>query len=83
MFSAVVYSLGSVIARPLTKTTSAAFLSGLTMLPGGLVLTIGALAFEPGALELGGFHWSRRRLGWLAVSRAVRLALSPSPPICG
>jgi drug/metabolite transporter (DMT)-like permease len=50
VFSAMVYSLGSVVARPLTKTTSAAFMSGLTMLPGGLVLTFGALALEPGAM---------------------------------
>ena len=45
VFSAVVYSLGSVIARPLTKATNAAFLSGLTLLPGGL----GADARRPGA----------------------------------
>ena len=51
VFSAVVYSLGSVIARPLAKTTSAAFLSGVTMLPGGIMLTLGALALEPGALS--------------------------------
>jgi hypothetical protein len=37
--SAMVDSLGSVVARPLTKRTSAAFMSWLTMLPGGLVLT--------------------------------------------
>ena len=49
VFSAVAYSLGSVVARPLTKTTNATFLSGLTMLPGGLILTIGAWAFKPGA----------------------------------
>lgn len=66
VFSAVVYSLGSVIARPLAKTTSAAFLSGLTMLPGGLVLTIGALAFEPRALDAAGFDWAAAAWGgWL------------------
>ena len=37
VFSAVAYSLGSVVARPLTKTTNATFLSGLTMLLGGLI----------------------------------------------
>src|ERR1700733_9638425 len=42
VFSAVVYSLGSVIARPLTKTVNTTFLSGLTMLPGGLILTMRA-----------------------------------------
>jgi drug/metabolite transporter (DMT)-like permease len=51
VLSAVFYSLGSIIARPLTKTISAAFLSGLTMLPGGLVLRFGALAMEPGAVQ--------------------------------
>ncbi len=40
VFSAVAYSLGSVVARPLTKTTNATFLSGLTMLPGGLILKL-------------------------------------------
>ncbi|HET6608314.1 MAG TPA: EamA family transporter, partial [Rhodopila sp.] len=58
VFSAVVYSLGSVVARPLTKTTNATFLSGITMLPGGLILTIGAWAFEPGARAAAWFHWS-------------------------
>ena len=44
VFSAVVYSLGSVIARPLTKAISAAYLSGLTLLPGG----VGRLAVPRG-----------------------------------
>ena len=48
VFSAVVYSLGSVVARPLAKTTNSPFLSGITMLLGGLILTLGAWAFEPG-----------------------------------
>ena len=66
VFSAVVYSLGSVIARPLTTTTGAAFMSGLTLLPGGLALTGGALAFEPGALAAARFDWDRAAwLGWL------------------
>jgi len=66
VFSAVVYSLGSVIARPLTTTTSANFLSGLTMLPGGLVLALGALAFEPGALHAARFDWAAAAWGgWL------------------
>jgi drug/metabolite transporter (DMT)-like permease len=66
VFSAVVYSLGSVIARPLTKTTSAIFMSGLTMLPGGLVLTLGALAFEPGAVHAAHFDWDAAAWGgWL------------------
>jgi drug/metabolite transporter (DMT)-like permease len=57
VFSAVVYSLGSVISRPLTKNSSAGFIAGLTMLPGGLVLALGALALEPGALESARFDW--------------------------
>ena len=62
----MVYSLGSVIARPLTKTTSAAFMSGLTMLPGGLVLTFGALALEPGAAAAARFDWTAPAWGgWL------------------
>jgi drug/metabolite transporter (DMT)-like permease len=66
VFSAVVYSLGSVVARPLTTTTNAAFLSGLTMLPGGLLLTLGALAFEPGSLEAARFDWAVAAWGgWL------------------
>jgi drug/metabolite transporter (DMT)-like permease len=66
VFSAVAYSLGSVVARPLTKTTSATFLSGVTMLPGGIVLTLSALAFEPGALDAARFDWSSAVWGsWL------------------
>jgi drug/metabolite transporter (DMT)-like permease len=66
VFSAVVYSLGSIVARPLTKTTNATFLSGITMLPGGLLLTLGAWAFEPGARAAGWFNWSAAAWGgWL------------------
>jgi drug/metabolite transporter (DMT)-like permease len=66
VFSAVVYSLGSVVARPLTKTTNITFLSGLTMLPGGLILTIGAWTFEPGAKAAASFNWSAAAWGgWL------------------
>jgi drug/metabolite transporter (DMT)-like permease len=66
VFSAVVYSLGSVIARPLTRTTDATFMSGLTLLPGGLVLMLGALAFEPGARDAARFEWDEAAWGgWL------------------
>jgi drug/metabolite transporter (DMT)-like permease len=66
VFSAVVYSLGSVIARPLTRTLPAIFLSGLMMLPGGLILTLGALALEPGAMVAARFDWSAAAWGgWL------------------
>ena len=66
VFSAIVYSLGSVVARPLTRTTGATFLSGLTMLPGGLILTGGAWVLEPGAREAAQFHWNLAAWGgWL------------------
>jgi drug/metabolite transporter (DMT)-like permease len=66
VFCAITYCLGSVIARPLTQTTSVAFLSGLTLLPGGVVLTLGALAFEPGALQAARFEWTAAAWGgWL------------------
>jgi drug/metabolite transporter (DMT)-like permease len=66
VFSAVVYSLGSVIARPLTKSVDAGYLSGLTLLPGGLVLTLGALALEPGGVAAARLDWGLLPwLGWL------------------
>ncbi len=66
VFSALVYSLGSVIARPLTRSINATFLSGLTLLPGGLMLTLGALAFEPGAPRAARFDWNMAAWGgWL------------------
>jgi drug/metabolite transporter (DMT)-like permease len=57
VFSAVVYSAGSVVARPLAATTSATFISAITLLPGGVVLAFGALAFEPGAAHAARFLW--------------------------
>ena len=39
--------------RILTTSLDAAYLSGLTLLPGGIVLTLGALAIEPGAAPVG------------------------------
>jgi drug/metabolite transporter (DMT)-like permease len=66
VFSAIVYSLGSVVARPLSRTISPTFMSGLTLLPGGLVLTLGALALEPGALQAARFDWPLSAWGgWL------------------
>src|ERR1700760_417815 len=56
-------------------------LSGLTVLPGGLILTIGAWAFEPGAKAAAWFDWSAAWGGWLFL---VFLALFwPSRPLCG
>jgi drug/metabolite transporter (DMT)-like permease len=57
VFSAISYSLGSVLARPLARATSAIFLSALTLLPGGLVLTLVGMAFEPGALAAARLTW--------------------------
>jgi drug/metabolite transporter (DMT)-like permease len=66
VFSAIVYSLGSVVARPLSRTLSPAFLSGLALLPGGLILTLAALALEPGALQAARFDWGDAAWGgWL------------------
>jgi hypothetical protein len=64
VFSAIVYSLGSVIARPLTQATSPTFMSRSTLLPGGSRKTLGAL--EPGALSAAHFDWSTAACcGWL------------------
>jgi drug/metabolite transporter (DMT)-like permease len=57
VFSAVTYSLRSVFARPLTHTTSATFLSGMTLFPAGFVLTGTALALEPGAWHASPLDW--------------------------
>jgi drug/metabolite transporter (DMT)-like permease len=66
VFSALAYSFGSVVARPLTKTISSTFLSGLTLLPGGLAMTLGALEFETGALGAARFDWTAAAWGgWL------------------
>jgi drug/metabolite transporter (DMT)-like permease len=66
VFSAVVYSLGSVVARPLAKTIDSTFMSGATILPGGVVLTVGALLMEPGAAAAAQFNWTTSAWGgWL------------------
>jgi len=50
----------------LSRTISPAFLSGLALLPGGLILTLGALALEPGALQAAHFNWGGAAWGgWL------------------
>lgn len=66
VFSTAAYSLGSVVARPLATSLDAAYMSGLTILPGGLALTLGALAFEPGAAAAASFGWTGAAWGgWL------------------
>jgi drug/metabolite transporter (DMT)-like permease len=64
--SALVYALGSVLARPLLRVYTPVHLSAFTMLFGGLVLWLAALTLEPGAaramrLAWGTAAWS----GWL------------------
>jgi drug/metabolite transporter (DMT)-like permease len=57
VLSAFVYSLGSVLARPLLRAYPPALVSGATTLGGGLVLVAGALALEPGASAALSFRW--------------------------
>ena len=57
VLSALVYSLGSVLMRPLLRTYTPLLLAGVTMLAGGLVLLAGALLMEPGALQALSGHW--------------------------
>jgi drug/metabolite transporter (DMT)-like permease len=64
--SAIVYALGSVLARPLLRRYSIALVSGLTTLIGGLVLSLIALAAEPGAMAALSGDWGLAAwLGWL------------------
>jgi drug/metabolite transporter (DMT)-like permease len=55
--SALVYSLGSVLSRPLLRAYSPLFVSAATTLAGGAVLLAGSLAFEPGAAGALAGHW--------------------------
>ena len=61
--SALVYGLGSVLARPLLRRYSPLLLSAITLLPGGVLLVLGSLVFEPGAVAALDGHW-----GWAAWS---------------
>jgi drug/metabolite transporter (DMT)-like permease len=64
--SALVYALGSVLARPLLRVYTPAHLSAFTMLGGGLVLSVCALGFEPGAGAAMRFDWGLSAWsGWL------------------
>ena len=66
VLSAIIYALGSVLARPLLRTHTPAQISGVTTFCGGLVLGAGALAFEPGARRALSAHWSAATwAGWL------------------
>jgi len=57
VLSALVYSLGSVLARSLLRVYPPALVSGVTTLGGGVVLVAGALAAEPGAAAALSGRW--------------------------
>jgi drug/metabolite transporter (DMT)-like permease len=59
VLSALVFSVGSVLARPLLRAYPPALVSGVTTLGGGVVLVAGALALEPGAIAALSGRW-----GW-------------------
>jgi drug/metabolite transporter (DMT)-like permease len=64
--SAIVYSLGSVLARPLLRRYSVTLVSGLTTCFGGLALTLIALVAEPGAMKALSGDWGLPAwLSWL------------------
>jgi drug/metabolite transporter (DMT)-like permease len=55
--SAFVYSLGSVLARPLLRRHPPTALSGAMLLPGGLLMVAGSLLVEPGAMAALNGRW--------------------------
>ena len=55
--SAVLYGLGSVLSRPLLRRYSPVLVSGATLLPGGALMVIGSLLFEPGSVTALNGHW--------------------------
>ena len=57
----LVYSLGSVLARPAMANISPLLLAGLINAIGGVMLLVGALVFEPGA-------WAATDLRWGATA---------------
>jgi drug/metabolite transporter (DMT)-like permease len=64
--SAIAYGLGSVIARPLFKSFSSVVASGVTTFVGGVLLLVGSIGWEPGAVRALFSHWSIAAcLGWL------------------
>jgi drug/metabolite transporter (DMT)-like permease len=63
VLSALVYSLGSVLARPLLRTYPSFLLSGLMLLGGGLALFAGSMALEPGAAQAVSWRWGTAAWG--------------------
>ena len=75
VLSALAYSLGSVMARPLLRSHSPVLVSGVTTLAGGGVLVLGALAFEPGAAAAASLDWGVAAwAGWLFLVLGGSLA---------
>lgn len=68
--SAIIYGIGSVLARPLLRAYDPVLVSGMTILPGGVLLTAGALLLEPRAVEALSLRW-----GWVAWSAWAFLVL--------
>jgi drug/metabolite transporter (DMT)-like permease len=64
--SAFVYSLGSVLARPLLRAYPPALMAGVTMFGGGWVLLLGAVWLEPGAADALPWRWGEAAwAGWV------------------
>ncbi len=55
--SAIAYGLGSVLSRPLLRRYSPVVVSGANLLPGGALMVIGSLLFEPGAVAALDGRW--------------------------
>jgi drug/metabolite transporter (DMT)-like permease len=63
VLSALLYSLGSVLARPLLRAYPLGLVSGATTAAGGAVLLAGALALEPGAVAALSGRWGAAAWG--------------------
>lgn len=65
----LVYSYGSVLARPMMASMSPLLLAGLVNLSGGLILLVGSLAVEPGAWAASDLHWGM--VAWVSFAFLV------------
>lgn len=71
------YSAGSVLARPLMGTMSPFLLAGLINLAGGMLLLMGSLAFEPGAVAALDLRWGTTAwIAWLFLLGPAALGAS-------
>lgn len=67
--SAFTYALGSVLSRPLLRRYPTTFISGVSMLTGGLALLAASLGIEPGARNALRFAWNTAAwTGWLYLT---------------